>query len=275
MPAAPNGPLSREIELEVANYLSEQLARPVALDVWTRPESGLVLTDRDGSPHGDEVLATMRQLVRLHPGLTVTPYDLDKHAGRAAEAGVDLSPTTIVRSGGRSMQFAGMCSGVLFPVFLDAMGYLSRGDSPLTEESRAAIDALTAPVEIELLGAMYDPYSAHMMRLLAALAAHSRLVKVRVVEVAEYPVFATRRGVSEVPVLTINAKRLVGAWEEPALIASIQRVVEGNDEPVIRDRVYSMPYVSEAEARRLAAEQAGQAPSPTTAPASGLYIPGR
>ena len=274
MPAAPNGPLPREVEVEVANYLGEQLIRPVALDVWTRHESGLVLTDRDGGPHAEEVLATMRQLVRLHPGLTVTPYDFDKHAARAAEAGIELSPTTIIRSAGRSIQFSGMQSGVLFPAFLDAMSYLSRGQSPLTEESRAVIDALTTPVEIDLLGAMYDPYSGHMLRLLSAIAAQTRQVKLRVFEVAEFPRYAARRGVTEVPILTMNGKRLMGAWEEPALVAQIQRVAEGNDEPVIRDRVFSNPFVTEEEARRHMAEQAGDTPA-VSAPTSGLYVLGR
>ena len=273
MPAAPRGPLTREVEVEVANYLDEQLVRPVSLDVWTRRDSGLVLTDRDASTHSDEVLATMRQIVRLHPGVTVTPYDLDRHAGRATEAGIELAPTTIVRSAGRSVQIAGQCSGVLFPAFLDTMAFLSRGTSPLTEESRAVLEALTAPVQIEVLGALYDPYSAHMLRLLAALAAASRHVKARFVEVAEFPRFATRRGVAEVPILTIDGRRLVGAWEEPALSEQIQRVIAGNAEPVIREHVYSMPYATEEDMRRRAAEQVGQAPSPATE--GGLYIPGR
>ena len=272
MPAAPDGPLARDLEVEVANHLGEQLVRPVSLDVWTRRDSALVLTDRDPSTHGDEVLATMRQLVRLHPSITVTPYDLDRHATRAAEAGVELSPTTIVRSAGRSVHLVGLPAGMLFPAFLDVMAFLSRGEAPLAEESRAAVAALTAPVQIELLGAAYDPYSAHMMRLLAALAAASRFVHVRIIEVAEFPLLAARRGVAEVPVLTIEGRRLVGAWEEPALIEQLQRVVAGNTEPVIRDHVYSMPYVTEEESRRMGAQQAGGA---SPAPAGGLYIPGR
>ncbi|MSQ31169.1 MAG: hypothetical protein EXR64_03965 [Dehalococcoidia bacterium] len=272
MPAAPGGPLAPDLEVEVAKYLGERLVRPVGLDVWTRPDSALVLTDRDPSTHGEQVLATMRQLVRLHPGITVTPYDLDKHATRAAEAGVELSPTTIVRSGGRSVHLVGLPAAMLFPAFLDVLGFLSRGEAPLSEESHAAIGALTAPVQIELLGAAYDPYSAHMMRLVAALAAVSRFVRARIIEVAEFPLLAARRGVTEVPVLTIEGRRLVGAWEEPALIEQIQRVVAGNADPVIRDHVYSMPYVTEAESRRIAAEQASAAPPP---PAGGLYIPGR
>ena len=253
MPAAPAGPLDRETAVEVMRYLAERLVRPVGLDVWTRRDSALVLTDRDPGTHSDEVLATMRQLVRLHPALSVTAYDLDRHASRAAEAGVELAPTTIVRSGGRSVHVVGLCSGVLFPALLDVLGYLSQGATPIADASREALGALTAPVQLELLVAPYDVYSAHLMRL------------------------AARRGVTEVPLLTIEGRRFTGAWEEPALIEQIGRVATGNDEPVIRDHVYAMPFLTEDDARRLAAEQAGAPAAAAPPPQSpgGLYIPGR
>ena len=62
------------------------------------------------------------------------------------------------------------------------------------------------------------------------------------------------------------------------------RVVEGNEEPVVRDRVFAVPYISEDDARRISEEQAAkaqQAGQPGGPPrsggptSSGLYVPGR
>ncbi|MSQ42507.1 MAG: hypothetical protein EXR65_05675 [Dehalococcoidia bacterium] len=275
MPAAPAGPLDRQTEQEVMRYLAERLATPVGLDVWTRPESALVLTDRDPCTHCAQTLATMRQLVRLHQALSVTAYDLERHASRAAAAGVEMAPTTIVRSRGHAVHVVGLCAGVLFPALLDLIGFLSQGATPLTDASREALGALQAPLRLELQVAPYDGYSAHLMRLTGALAAESRLVRLRITEVGEFPLLAARRGVTEVPLLTIEGRRFAGAWEEPALIEQIGRIVAGNEAPVIRDHVYTMPFFTEEEAQRLAAEQATATGATPAAPHSGLYVPGR
>jgi hypothetical protein len=288
MPAIPPGPLGPEERHQVAAYLAERLARPVGLDLWTRKESGLVRTDRDVCAHCDEVLAMVRQLVTLHPALSVTPYDLDRHAERAAEAEVTLAPTTIVRGGGRSLHVVGLLSGLLFPAFLDLVAYVSSGGSPLEDETRAALAGLEERVEIEAMVSPFDSYSAYMARVVGAFGAASRSVRVRIIEMSQFPVLAGQRSLTEVPALTINGRRFAGVWEEAPLLEQIRRVLAGNDEPVIRDRVLTVRYVTEDEAKQLAREQEqafeaarglelGAQPSEAerSEPASGLYIPGR
>lgn len=286
-PAGASGPLARESQVEVMQFFAERLARPVGLDVWTRHDTDLVLPDRDPCEHCADQLALLRQFVRLNPLISVTPYDIERHAGRAAEAGVDMTPTTIMRAGGRSLQFVGMAAGTLFPAFLDVMSYLSMGTTPLDDSSRAMLASLTAPVHLELLVAPYDNYSAHLMLLASALAAESRLVRLRIVDATEYPIFASLRGVSGVsgvPVLAIEGQRFTGVWDEAELVEQIWRIAGGNSDAVIRSQVYATPFITEAEARLMeagriesgrAAEAPGAPPMIATPPAGGLYIPGR
>jgi hypothetical protein len=72
------------------------------------------------------------------------------------------------------------------------------------------------------------------------------------------------------------------------LLQQIQRVLEGNDEPVIRDRVFTSPFLTEEQAIQRAREewQRGQGgaaalapPPPGVSPGldapGGLIIPGR
>lgn len=270
------GPLGRDAEVEVAQFFDERLARPVGLDVWTRRDTGLVLPDRDPCEHCDDQLALMRQFVRLTPLLSVTPYDIERHADRAAEVGVNMTPTTIIRSGGRAVQFVGMASGLLFPALLDVMSYLSIGTTPLDDSSREVLASLTAPVALELLVAPYDNYSAHLMRLTTALAAESRLVRLRIIDASEYPIFASLHGVSGVPVLSINGQRFTGVWDEVELLEQIRRIATGNTEAVIRAQVYAVPFITEADARQMEAESAGDvANTIAPSPSGGLYIPGR
>ncbi|MDA0301266.1 MAG: hypothetical protein O2822_01965 [Chloroflexi bacterium] len=271
-----SGPLAREAELEVMQFFAERIARPVSIDVWTRRDTGLVLPDRDTSLHDQQQLALMRQFVRLSPLISVTPYDVERHADRAAEARVDLTPMTVLRCGGRSVQYLGMAGGLLFPAFLDVMSYLSVGTTPLDESSREVLATLREPVQLELLVAPYDNYSAHLMRLASALAVECRMVRLRIVDATEYPIFASLRAVSGVPVLSINGQRFMGVWDETELVEQIRRIEASDTEPVARSTVYATPFITEAEARAMEAESAAEVVSAMApAPSGGLYIPGR
>jgi len=254
----------------VAAFFAERLASPVGLDVWTRRHTGIDLPDQDPCEYCPEQLALMRQFARVSPLLTITSYDLQRHAKRAAEVGVDMAPTTIIRSAGRSLQFVGMADGLLLPAFMDVMSYFSLEATPLADESLQVLSAIEAPLDIELIVAPYDGYSAHMMRLTAALAVESRHVRLRIVDATAYPIFAAKHGVTSVPVLTIAGRRFDGVWIEPELLRQVKRIVAGNTEPVHRTQPASAPFVTEVEARRMAAEAPESNP-----PAPGLYIPGR
>lgn len=268
------GPLPRDAEVEVIQFFAERLARPVSIDVWTRRSTGLVLPDRDTSLHDEGQLALMRQFVRLSPALTITPYDVERHASRATEAGIDLTPLTVLRCGGRSVQYAGMAGGLLLPAFLDVMAYLSVGVTPLADASREILATLHAPIRLELLVAPYDEFSAHLMRLVAALAVECRMVRLRIVDATEYPRFAALRAVSSVPVLSIESQRFAGVWDEAELLEQVRRIATGDTEPVIRSHVYAAPFISEEDARAMEAQSAaGVATAP--APSGGLYVPGR
>lgn len=273
--------LDRSEEAAVVSHLQQNLARPVSIDLWTRQEGALVRSDRDPCVHCDDVMELARQIASLHPALSLTLYDLDKHADRAAEAGVERPPLTAIRSGGRELRFAGLWGGVLLPVMIDSIIAIAAGATPLQAESIETLEALPEVMPVELLVAPYDPFSVYMMRLVFALGIASRKVRVEVVDVAEYPLMASRRSVTEVPLLLLNGRRYVGAWEEVDLVEQMRRLADGNDEPVIRESVRASPFLTEAEAQRAAQEQsqsqaqAGQAPGGETISPGGVILPGQ
>jgi len=268
--------LSRADQVAIARHLNERLAGRVGLEVWTRKESGLVLTDRDPCTHCDEVLTLVRELVSLHSAIAITPYDLDKFADRAREEGIERAPTIRLRAGGAHLKFVGYPSGLLFPAFIDALVLAGARATPLTNESREVVQNLPEPVRLELLVAPYDGYSAYMLRLAVALGIESHDIDVTVTEMAEFPILAAQRSVTEVPVVVINGRRYSGIFTEADLVEQMRRIVSGDMEPVIRERVLTTPFVTAEEAQRLAAEaQASQPPPPPPTSPGGLFIPGR
>ena len=276
-------PIPREQRGAIASYLSQRLSGAVSIEVWTQQASALVRTDRDPCTFCDQVANAAKQLASLHPLISLTLYDLDRHADRAREAGIERPPVTVVRGvNGRWFRLVGMWSGLLFPAFVDGVLFAGAGAAPIQEETRAALQTLdaerTEPLPIELLVAPYDPYSAHTLRLVEAFAIESRSIRLEALEVSEFPRLASARMLSDVPVLGIDGRRFLGAWDELELIEQIRRVVAGNSEPVIRQQVLTAPFMTVEQAEELAARegQPGQGPpgAPPTTP-GGLVLPGR
>ena len=263
--------LSKADEAAIAAYLNAHLHRPVALELWTRKDSPLLRSDRDPCTHCDDTLELARRVASLHPGLSLTLYDLEKHADRADEAGIDRPPMTVIRGGGRVLRVLGLWAGGLLPAFIDAVVFLAAGTTPLQESTREALAALPDEVTVEVLVAPYDPYSVQLMRVASALGVESRRVHVQVTEIAEFPLLAATRGVTEVPVLFANGRRYVGGWEEGDLVEQLRRAAAGEGSPVIRDRVPVTPFLTEDEARQAAESGSGAQPSSP----GGLVLPGQ
>lgn len=250
MPAIPNSPLDRKQTMQLANALRERIVRPIAVDVWTQQTPVAASDEQEPGPHTETTLQLMRQIKSLHPGINLTPYDLDQHASMAAERGITESPTVVLRCGGRSITTVGLFFGTLFPPFLDQMGFLSLGRTPLSPETRALLQGLSDDLTIEAFLTPYDGASAQMMPLLGALAAEGRRVRLTEIEATQFPALAGRREVTEVPLLFINGRRLAGFFDEAALTEQIERILAGSEEPATREAARTAPYLSEAEIRR-------------------------
>lgn len=268
MPAIPRGPLGPAETLDLAGRLRERLRSRVGLEVWTRPQDALPAgTDET---KGEENLLLMRQIASLHPALVVTAYDMQRFAQRAEAAGIDQSPTTVIRGSGHSIELVGTFYGSLFMPFIDLVSFASIGATPLAPDSLASLLALEADVRVEAFVSPFDPMSPALTLLLGAIAFSARRVRVRVVEASQYPQLAARRLVTTVPVIWIDDRRFEGMWDEDGLVEQILRVARGGDEPVIRDRVVNAEYLSQEAARaRLEAAPV----SAEAEPGSGLVLP--
>ncbi len=281
MPAIPKGPLSPQQTQQVANLLRQRLLRQVAIEVWTREPQQIFTGERDDGRHAQAALELARQIKSLHPMLTLTPYDIDRSERVAAERGIEHSPTITLRCGGKGIRTVGLFFGPFSQAFLDALSIVSVGETPLTPATKAALRAIDSEVTIEAFLTPFDPISVQMIPMLTAFAVEGRKVRVTLYEAAQFPVLAGKRMITQVPLVTINGKRFVGMYGESDLCEQIVRVVEGNDEPVVRERVLATPYLSEDDAIRMGNErakaQAATAPGrpPGAPPSSGLFVPGR
>lgn len=271
-------PIPREERPAIADYLAQRLIGPVGLDVWTQQDSSLVRTDRDPCTFCDQVTTAARQFASLHPAISLTRYDLDRHGDRAREAGIERAPVTVIRGRGHELRLVGLWSGVLFPAFMEAVVYASTGAPPLQastiEKLQQVDESLDEDITVELLIAPYDPQSATTLRFAAAFAMVMRRVRFEAIELSEFPLLAEARMVAELPVVTIGGgRRFTGGWGEEDFAEQLRRSAAGETEGVIRDRVLSSPFLTIDQAQAIVT---GEAPPPDAQPPvspGGLVLP--
>jgi hypothetical protein len=258
----------------IGGILDERMELPISIEVWARKDGPIFRTDRPPCPHCEDTLHLARMLASLHPGLTVTYYDMDKFEKRAAEAGIERPPFTIIRGrNGRDVRLLGFWTGALFPAIVDVVTYVSREESPYSEESRAVIAAIDRDIDIHVYGTIYDGFSAQMLRMGGALASESRHLRFQFTELAEFPDIALQHEIDSVPVTVIDGRRFLGVWDEPSLVRQISHIAAGRPDIVAPPEPQVVPFYSEADLERMAAQNAAQQAATPPMTEGGLYLP--
>jgi alkyl hydroperoxide reductase subunit AhpF len=104
---------------------------------------------------GCETCATTRQIldevIALSDKLTLEELNLVLDAEKAAEYRVDKVPAiALVGARDTGIRFFGTPSGYEFMSLIDAILLASSGDSGLSEESRALVQSVTTPMQVQV-----------------------------------------------------------------------------------------------------------------------------
>jgi len=146
---------------------------------------------------------------------------LDKE--KAAEYGVDRVPAIIIEAPGRDrIRFYGAPLGNELPNLLDAIEMAATGETRLSEQSRAQLKALTAPVHLQVFFTPSCMYCPQMISLANQAAIESPFVTAVAIDATEFPDLVRQYGVNGVPKTVINdAVELMGAAPEEDFITAI------------------------------------------------------
>ena len=131
---------------DVAAQLKEEFAKlqnPVRLAVFSQ-----ALAD----PESEQVRRLVEELGALHPRLTAESYNFVLDTEKVRGLGIARIPAIAILGAEKDygIRMYGMPSGYEFGTLVDAILDVSRGDSGLSEETRAGLRALAAPVHVQV-----------------------------------------------------------------------------------------------------------------------------
>ena len=93
----------------------------------------------------------LNEIAELSDRLTVEAHNLLLEGDEAAKYGIDRVPAiAVIGARDYGIRFVGIPSGYEFMSLLDAIQIVSKGESGLTDESRATLAGLESPVALQV-----------------------------------------------------------------------------------------------------------------------------
>ena len=165
----------------------------------------------------------LQEIAADNDDVTLETLNLVLDKEKAAEYGVDRVPAIIIEAPGRSrIRFYGAPLGNELPNLLDAIEMAATGETRLSEQSRAQLKTLTAPVHLQVFFTPSCMYCPQMISLANQAAIESPFVTSVAIDATEFPDLVRRYGVNGVPKTVINdSVELMGAAPEEDFITAI------------------------------------------------------
>jgi glutaredoxin-like protein len=172
-----------------------------------------------------------RQLMEDVAGLSdlvdLTVHNFVTDEEKAKEYGVDKIPATVIMGEkDYGIRFYGIPAGYEFTTLIHTIRMIGKTGSQLDEQTRAALDALTEPVHMQVFVTPTCPYCPQAVALGYEMAYASENVRADGVESSEFPHLAVKYQVAGVPRTVINeSTHLEGAAPPDMLLGKIKEAL--------------------------------------------------
>ncbi len=134
--------------------LSEDVARRVrgVFDSLENPVRLAVFSQALADPSSEDVLHMARELVALHPQLSLESFNFVLDKDKADSLGIVRTPAIAFLGAEKDhgIRFYGLPSGYEFGTVVETILDVSRGDGDVAPATKAALDALERPVHIQV-----------------------------------------------------------------------------------------------------------------------------
>lgn len=175
-----------------------------------------------------ETRQLVQEVAELSDRVTSEVYDFVADKEQVTAYGIDKIPAiAIVGSKDYGVRFYGIPSGYEFTGLIETIIAVSKGESGLSESTKAALAALEKPVHLQVFVTPTCPYCPPAVHLAHRMAIESDMVRADGVEAIEFPHLAGKYQVHGVPRSVINEiVHLEGAAPEQMVLEKVQEALQ-------------------------------------------------
>lgn len=212
---------------ELRIHLEAHLTGPVAIDLFTRPGTGLWVPGRRECESCEDTRKLLEEVAALADKLTLRVHDVGAEPQPAAAAGIeeDQLPAVVLTGAARGrVRFLGIPSGLEFGTLLRSVIDVSRGGTTLAEVTKESLHGLSKDVHIRVFVTPTCPFCPRAAQIAHQMAVENEHVTADVIEAGEFPELAERYHVQGVPKVVVNeALEFVGAQPEARFLDHVLR----------------------------------------------------
>lgn len=169
------------------------------------------------------------EVAELSDKITVEVRDFVSDEALAQQLHIDKIPAIAVLGADDrdyAIRFFGIPSGYEFMSLLESIQLVSKGETQLSDETKAYLDALEGELHLQVFVTPTCPYCPRAVVLAHQLAYASDKVRADMIEANEFPHLSMKYNVMGVPRTVINEDSfLEGAAPEAMLMAKVQEAL--------------------------------------------------
>ncbi len=186
-----------------------------------QPVKLVLFTEEPDCRYCRETGQLLEEIASLSDKLTLETYNIHTDKEKAAEFGVARTPATVVMNGkDYGIRYYGIPAGYEFGSLIEDIIDVSKGESGLARETKAALAKIKEPVHFQVFVTPTCPYCPQAVRLAHKMAMENDLIRADMVEANEFPELTEQYQVMGVPRTIINEDHYFeGAIPEPVFLS--------------------------------------------------------
>ena len=203
-------------------HFEQHLVSPVKILLFTR---------KDGCQYCEDTKAILTELSELSDKIKLEVYDVDEHPDMVKKYRIWLTPAiAILRSNGEDKDFGiryfGIPAGYEFSSLVEDIVNVSKGESGLSDESKAKLAGVKEPVEIKIFVTPTCPHCPKAVALAHRFAIENENIRSCMIEAVEFPDLSDKYGVYAVPKIVINdTYEFEGAYPESMFVDEVMKAL--------------------------------------------------
>jgi glutaredoxin-like protein len=189
----------------------------------------IVFTQEVECQYCEETRKLMEEIAALSDKIAVEVYDFVADSDKVEKYKIDKIPATVVEGKkDYGIRLYGIPAGYEFTSLVESIIAVSKGESDLSEETKAALSQLKDNVHIQVFVTLTCPYCPRAVDMAHKLAIESDLITGDMVESAEFHHLAHKYNVMAVPKVIINEDiQFEGVLPEKEFVENVMKVLEG------------------------------------------------
>ena len=196
--------ISAQQRNQLKRTFRKDLKATVKLQLFTRFQSAIAIPGRD-CPTCDQTQQLMEEVAGASPKIELAINDFFADPEVSRTNGVARIPAILLGDDvPPRLRFYGIPLGSQMAVIVETIRTLSRGVSPLSNDSRRKLLAINRPVHLQVVVTPEDQASAEAAYLAFAVANESSSITAEAIQIRDFPSIARNLGVQSVPLAIIN-----------------------------------------------------------------------